>query len=262
MIESSERNKAIHDLIREIAGNSGPGSNSNGNMLETADNILEFWKDIDLNSFQVVRREFFAHLGEPAVTFNNCKFYVNSACLKRFPDTTSVHVLINRETKIMAIKPCEDGAKDSFVWCKDYRGKRSPKPITCRMFFAKIADMMGWNPDHKYKIMGNLLHSNGETLIVFDLNATETYRRIEREGKKPVNSRIPVFPEEWKNQFGMPYNEHQQSMQIDIFDGYAVYTIKDTSKLEKDTDGASTDISSHESDSSGQALSEVRREEI
>ena len=257
MNESEDRNKAIHDLIREISGNK-----ADGNVLETEDNILEFWKDLDLNSFQVVRREFFAHLGEPAVTFNNCKFYVNAACLKRFPDTTSVHVLINRETRIMAIKPCDDGAKDSFIWCKEYRGKRSPKPITCRMFFAKVADMMGWDPENKYRIMGNLLHSNGETLIVFDLSATETYRRIEREGKKPTNSRIPVFPEEWKNQFGLPYSEHQQSMQIDIFDGYAVYTIKDNSKPEKDTDIDMQDISSSVSASDGRALPEVRRNEI
>ena len=260
MLETEERNKAIHDLIREIAGNTPPGD-KNGNMLETEDNILEFWKDIDLNSFQVVRRAFFAHLGEPAVTFNNCKFYVNSACLRRFPETTSVHVLINRETRIMAIKPCEDGAKDSFIWCREKNGKRSPKPITCRMFFAKIADMMGWNPDHKYKIMGNLLHSNGETLIVFDLSATETYRRIDREGKKPVNSRIPVFPEEWKNQFGMPYSEHQQSMKIDIFDGYAVYTIKDSSKTEKDTGSTAHDIPESGPDNTGESP-DIRRDRI
>lgn len=243
MSDTADRNKAIHDLIREISGN--------GSVVETPDNILEFWKDIDLNSFQVVRREFFAHLGEPSVTFNNCKFYVNSACLKRFPEATSVHVLINRKTKILAIKPCDDGAKDSFVWCKESKGKRMPKPITCRMFFAKVADMMDWNPEHKYRIMGNLLHSNGETLIVFDLSAAETYRRIEREGKKPVNSRIPVFPEEWKNQFGLPYDEHQQSMQIDIFDGYAVYTIKDNTKGEKNNQSNSIDTPLTEADSSG-----------
>ena len=57
MSESEERNKAIHDLIREIAGNK-----TDGNMLETEDNILEFWKNLDLNSFQVVRREFFAQM--------------------------------------------------------------------------------------------------------------------------------------------------------------------------------------------------------
>ncbi len=242
MNEPMDRNKEIHDLIKEIAGYHDDSQKTPDPVLETPETILEFWKNINLNSFQVVRREFFAHMGEPAVTFNNCKFYVNAACLKRFPDATSVHVLINRDKKILAIKPCEDGAKDSYVWCRDAKGKRAPKQITCKMFFAKIADLMGWNPEHRYRIMGNVIRSNGETLLVFDLTATEIYRRIMREGKTPVNSRVPVFPADWQHQFGLPYNEHKQSMQVDIFDGYAIYSVKDTSKQDKEEDASEADI--------------------
>ena len=36
-----------------------------------------------------------------------------------------------------------------------------------------------------------------------------------------------MFPAEWQNQFGLPYNEHKQSLQVDILNGYAVYAIKD-----------------------------------
>ena len=38
-----------------------------------------------------------------------------------------------------------------------------------------------------------------------------------------------MFPAGWQDQFGLPYKEHQQSMQINIFDGYAIYSIKDSS---------------------------------
>lgn len=48
------------------------------------------------------------------------------------------------------------------------------------------------------------------------------------EGAKPKTSRTPVFPAGWQDQFGLPYKEHQQSMQINIFDGYAIYSIKDS----------------------------------
>ena len=41
-------------------------------------------------------------------------------------------------------------------------------------------------------------------------------------------SRTPVFPAGWKDQFGLPYREHQKSLQINIFDGYAIYGIKDS----------------------------------
>ena len=47
--------------------------------------FLEAGEQFSLDNYQVVRREFFAHLSEPAVTFYNCKFYVNAACLHRFP---------------------------------------------------------------------------------------------------------------------------------------------------------------------------------
>ena len=140
-----------------------------------------------------------------------------------------VQVLVNRDTKIMALRPCAEAARDSFAWCNVSKGRRKPKQTTCRIFYAKIVSMMDWNPDYRYKLLGKLIHANGQYLIAFDLSATEIYQRTFPEGAKPKSSRIPVFPSGWKDQFGLPYKEHQQSMQINIFDGYAVYSIKDPS---------------------------------
>ena len=85
---------------------------------------------------------------------------------------------------------------------------------------------MDWNLDYRYKLLGKVIHANGEWLIAFDLTATEIYQRILKDGTKPRSSRTPVFPEGWQNQFGLPFKEHQKSMQIDIFEGYAVYGIR------------------------------------
>ena len=197
--------------------------------LEKGDEIINMGDDFDFDGFQVVRREFFAHLSEPAVTFNKCKFYVNSACLNKFPGANHVQVLVNQTTRIMALRPCAELARDSFAWCSASKGKRKPKQTTCRLFFAKIVSMMGWNPDYRYKLLGKLIHANGEYMIAFDLTATEVYQRTFAEGAKPKSSRTPVFPAEWQDQFGLPYKEHRQSMQINIFDGYAIYSIKDSS---------------------------------
>ena len=49
------------------------------------DEVLELGDNFSLGDFQVVRREFFAHLSEPSITFNSYKFYVNKACLNKFP---------------------------------------------------------------------------------------------------------------------------------------------------------------------------------
>ena len=203
------------------------------------DEILELGENFDFDGFQVVRREFFAHTYEPSVSFNNCKFYVNSTCLQKFPDADHVQVLVNKDTKILAIMPCPENARDSFAWCTVSKGKRKPKQITAKLFFAKVVALMDWNPDYRYKILGKQIHANGEYLIAFDLTATEIYQRTFPEGSKPKTSRIPVFPAEWQNQFGLPYNEHKQSMQVNILDGYAVYSIKDSApEPEKAEDAA------------------------
>lgn len=193
------------------------------------DELLELGNSFELDRFQVVRREFFAHLREPAITFNNYKFYVSSACLVKFPDVDYVQVLVNQETKILALRPCHEGDRDSFLWCSVSKGKRKPKQTTGKLFFAKIFNLMGWNPDYRYKILGKVIYAKGEYLIAFDLTATEVYKRAFTEGERPKISRAPVFPAEWQHQFGMPLKEHQQSLRINVFDGYAVFAIKESS---------------------------------
>lgn len=200
------------------------------------DDITDMGQDFDFDGFQVVRREFFAHTMDPAAVFNNCKFYVNMACLRKFPDANAVQVLINRETKILALLPCPESEKDAFLWCSRNGTRRKPRQVTCRIFFAKVADLMDWNPDYRYKMLGKMIRANGETLMVFDLKAAEIYQRTYTEEGKVRNSRKPVFPAEWQDQFGLPYSEHKRSMQIDIFDGYAVYSLRDISESSQASD--------------------------
>ena len=193
--------------------------------------------NIDTNSdnfnysgYQVVRGEFFAHLKEPSITFNNCKIYVNSSCLNKFPNTEFIQILVNKEKKKLVVRPCTEDERDSFCWCSKSK-KRKPKHITCRIFYAKIFNMMNWNPEYRYKLIGKLINSNNESIFVFDLNAAQTYRKIYRNNISE-HSRQPSFPSDWREQFGIPYEEHQKSLKINILDGYAVFELKE--KIRKD----------------------------
>jgi hypothetical protein len=181
------------------------------------------------DGYQVVRGEFFAHVYEPSITFNNCKVSLNSACLKRLPDVDYVQILVNSEEKKLAVRPSREDEKDSFLWCTTKGTKRKPKQITCRIFFAKVVQLMEWNPNYRYKLLGKLIRSGDEYLFIFDLTATEIYQRIIHDGEKPTTSRTPVFPAEWQNQFGLPVEEHRKLLQVNIFDGYTVFGIKDKS---------------------------------
>lgn len=184
--------------------------------------------EFSYDGYQVVRGEYFAHLFEPSVTFNKCKVYLNTACIKKFPDIDYVQILVNSEEKKLAVRPCGEEQKDSFLWCT---AKRKPKQISCKIFSGMIADLMGWNLDYRYKLLGKLIKSNGEYLFIFDLKSFEMYERKIVEGSdKPKSSRTPIFPEEWKNQFGLPVEEHKKQLQINLFNGYTVFGIKDNTK--------------------------------
>ena len=191
------------------------------------DEVLDVGDNFSLDEFQVVRREFFAHLAEPSITFNSFKFYVNKACLNKFPYAEYVQVLVNKESKMLVLKPCQESARDSLQWCRISKGKREPKQTTCKMLCMKVANLMGWDLQHRYKLLGKLIHANGEYLLAFDLTSTEIYQRSTDDADNSRISRIASYSEDWKDQFGMPFYEHQKSMKISTFDGYAVYAIKD-----------------------------------
>ena len=150
------------------------------------------------DGYQVVRGEFFAHIYEPSFTFNNYKVSVNTACIKKLPDVEYVQILVNPIEKKLAVRPCREEEKDSFRWCSSGK-KRSPKQITCRIFFAKVISLMDWNPNYRYKILGKLIRSGNEILFIFDLTSPEIFPRTLKDNGTVTTARTPSYPEEWKN---------------------------------------------------------------
>lgn len=214
-------------------------SDENRNM----DGITED-KIFSYDGYQVVRGEFFAHLFEPSVTLNKDKVSVNVACINKLPQVEYVQFLVNPTEKKLAVKPCTEEMKDSFCWvAKTKEGKRKPKTISCKIFFAKVMNLMGWNPDYRYKILGKLIRTQSDVLFVFDLTGAETY--IKEKAGQIESSRKAFFPEEWKNQFGVPVKDHQDMTLVSIFDDYTVFKI-DKNEERGETYDSNTDTGHEE----------------
>ena len=182
--------------------------------------------ELSMDGLQVVRREFFAHTKEPSFSFSRYQAYVNVACLAQFKDTECAQVLIDPRKHILALRPCRDSLRDSLLWCVTSDGHRRPRKSTCKLFFAKIAAMMGWDQNFRYKILGRLVRANGEALLVFDLAAAEVYPL---DGNPPAS----VFPNGWGDQFGLPVEEHARTLEVPVFDSYSIFTIGESNASEK-----------------------------
>lgn len=181
---------------------------------------MEMDHRFDLNEYQVVRREYFAHSKEPIATFSACRFYVNAACLGKFPHDDTVLAMINREKRLLALTPCPESQREALLWClRSADGKRKPRHVTCRLFFAMLCFLMNWDPGLRYQVLGRIVQDDGQRAALFDLSAAEAFRS---EAKN-----TPRFPADWRGQFGPDYREHRQFVDASLVDGYTVYAIRD-----------------------------------
>lgn len=187
-------------------------------ILMNAKNILtiepESAKIDDLGGYQVTKAELFAHTREPAITVWYTKVKFNMACIRKFPGVSHVQFLINTDQKRLIIRPCDPDAPDSLRWARGIGGNAfENRDLNCKIFAAKLFDLMGWNNENRYKILGNTATYKNETLFLFKLSDFEVFIN---DGKKSKS----YLPEDWREYFGVPVEKHEESYKIDLADGY------------------------------------------
>jgi hypothetical protein len=114
-------------------------------------------------------------------------------------------------------------------------------------------EQMGWNTDCRYKILGHKITYGDETIYIFDLTETEIFMDMRRKKKEaeetageaatsnedtmsepqgePASedssarrqSRTPFYPNDWKNSFGLPVEEHKKALEIKMLDEYVQF---------------------------------------
>lgn len=175
------------------------------------------------NGYQVVRGEFLSRTNMPAIRFDGVRLSVNAACLRKIPDISYVQFLVNPSEQKLVLRPCSEDDKDAFLWCSVKDSKRTPRKIVCRLFTAKLAELMGWHMDKIYRIMGTVLKTNSELIMLFDLKSAEAVCREVKNCEAKGAVRKYYFPEEWRDCFGLTVKEHEMSMTINLFDDYTVF---------------------------------------
>lgn len=168
---------------------------------------------VDLAGYQVTRTELFSHTREPSITIWPNRVRFNMACLRRFPGVTHIQILIHPELRRLIIRPCLPDAPDSLRWAKGGGEKElSNRNMLCRIFAAKVFDLMEWDLEYRYKILGKSAVYQEEMLFLFKLTDFELFVG----GKK----RRSYLPGEWRDYFGTPAESHEEQFKIDLAAGY------------------------------------------
>lgn len=230
--------------------------NRNENTENIDQKALELAQDFSYDGYQVVRRELFAHLREPAVVIRRDSVTFNTACIAGLEDAVYIQILVNQDNKRMVVRKCEENDKDALRWCIEKPDKRKSRKMSNKLFSAMMYDMMGWNTDCRYKILGHKITHEDETMYIFDLLETEIFMDTKRKKKANPDSvekkevlvtaetdqtpeqnqeeiaakvarklnRIPFYPKNWKDSFGLSVEEHKKALETNITDGYIEFS--------------------------------------
>ena len=182
------------------------------------------------DGYQVVRKELFAHLRDPAIVIRKDSITFNTACISGLEDVVYVHVMFNSDLKRIVVRGCDENDKDALRWCIAKPDKRKSRKMSCKPFSELVYNEMGWDSDCRYKILGYRINFEGETLYVFDLLVPEIFHEGQKRKKgesapqseetKPVNTRKGFYPDDIAGTFGVPVEEHLKESEVKQIDGY------------------------------------------
>ena len=209
-----------------------------GHESAVAQRTAELEKEFSYDGYQVVRKELFAHLRDPAIVIRKDSVTFNTACINGLEDVVYIHMMFNKELKRIVVEGCDENDKDALRWCVAKPDKRKSRKMMGRPFSELIYREMGWEEGCRYKILGYRIQFEGKTLYVFDLNVPEVFLEKKRKKKTDddietsepvtaqveeqpeVNTRKGYYPDDIANTFGVSVEQHREETVFHRMDGY------------------------------------------
>ena len=203
----------------------------------------ELEQSFSYDGYQIVRKELFAHLRDPAITIRKDSVTFNTACIEGLEDVVYIHMMFNRELKRIVVEGCDENDKDALRWCIAKPDRRKSRKMVGKPFSELVYREMGWDENCRYKILGYRIQFEGKTLYVFDLMVPEIFheRKIRKKNEQAsqevaempnedaqnnnaaeteVNTRKGYYPDDVANTFGVPVEQHRADTEIQQMDGY------------------------------------------
>lgn len=189
--------------------------------------------EFSFDGYQVVRRELFAHINDPAVTIRRDSVTFNNACIRGLEDAVHILILINPHIHRLLVRKCDENEKNALRWCIPKENGRESRQIKSRDFSDQLYKLLDWDKRNRYKILGYRISYQGEEMFIFDLMETEVFddtsrkdpkfeKELEELEKKPLqNGKKKAFDaEKVTTTFGVPLEENRKALRLEKMDDY------------------------------------------
>jgi len=178
--------------------------------------------DFDLTGFEIARGEFFDNPRSPHVFVFHRNIKFSTACARKFGMNNYIELLIHPISRKIAIRPTTKDNRNAIIFSKVKEGIIYPKVIHSTAFSETMFNLLGWNIDYKYRILGSLYEQDGEIAYIFDTTDSEAYFKKNTlsqdvdEGYQPLlpsGKRVRAIPESWIGSFGKQFYAHEKSVE-------------------------------------------------
>lgn len=141
-----------------------------------ADEVISKRGDFDFRGYEIVRSQLFNTLDKISVTYTVERFKFSAGALRRLDNCRNVEMLICPYMKLLAVRKCDSGQKNSILWNSiDNRGKCIPRSVGGKAFLSTLYELADWNASYKYCARGIKLCKGGECVLIFDLSEPEVF---------------------------------------------------------------------------------------
>ena len=160
-----------------------------------------------IQTFQVVKGEFFSSIYEPVVRISKNGISFNSRCRAKLSNEY-VEILFNPVERMIIVRPSDENNPNAVPWSKDFFNAGSMSRIIC--------GCMGWDRDYTYRIMCQEIHEEDGpgVVLAFDLdNFIGRARKVKDEIIMPAKLESTDEEKEGTSYF-FPPEEDSEPMEI------------------------------------------------
>lgn len=200
-----------------------------------------------LDGYEIPPRTQFSMLKKPAVSFKFKEMTFNMACIRLFEGVQHILPIVHKEKRRLAIVTCSEEESGSVEWARKKGDVWINKTIISLEFISKIYDMMNWNKDCRYKVLGRVAMSKKGPILVFDFPEAIMFSAlpieyVDKTTGEIKKRRVTYYPDEYKNRIGKSYNDYAASQQLNLFENLEEYIGKTYEDAVKTVSEANTDI--------------------
>ena len=175
----------------------------------------------------------FSMLKKPTVTIKYGKLRFNMAAIRLFSGIKYILPMLNGKKKRLVAVPRLEEESASVEWARIRKKDEAwvNKDISSVEFVDKIFNVMGWEKDSRYKVIGRIINSEKGLCLLFELDEAVQFTSNKIEVVNPLTGKTStvnekIYPKQYENKIGIDYNDYISGESNSTFENLGGYAEK------------------------------------